>query len=73
MERLVLSKKSKHFGFLGDILKIIVNPRYLRSNYYWYTETGVLEFHYGYNVKIHTMHFLRWIKNQKAIHLDQCF
>ena len=66
MKRLVPSKKSKHFGFLGDILKIILNPSNLRNNYYWCTETEVLEFHYDYNVKIHTILFFEMDKKLKS-------
>ena len=51
------SKKSKHFGFAGDILKIISNPSDFWNNHYWHTKTWVLEYHYGYYVKVHTMPF----------------
>ena len=57
MKWLVPSKKSKHFGFTGDILKIISNPSEFWNNHYWGTKTGVLEFHYGYYVKVHTIPF----------------
>ena len=55
MKWFVPSKKSKYFGFPGDILKLIPNPSDFLNNHYWGTKTEVSEFHYGYYIKGHTM------------------
>ena len=60
MKWLVPSKKSKHFVFLGNILKIIPNPSDFWNNHYWGTETGVLEFHYGYSTMSKFTPCLSW-------------
>ena len=51
MKWLVPIKKSKHFGFPGDILKIIPNPSDFWNNHCWGTKAGTLKFHYDYYVK----------------------
>ena len=57
MKWFVPSKKNKHFGFAGDILKIIPHPSDFWNKHNWGTKKEVLEFNYGYFVKVHTMLF----------------
>ena len=44
MKWFVPSKKSKHFGFAGDILKIIPHPSDFWNKHNWGTKKEVLEF-----------------------------